>query len=103
MGQYVIVEPCVVAGRHYVRPTVEDFDDDAAAPLVKSGSLKPYRAEGESRREVVPAPNPYEGIGDVAAELTDYAEAAQKAVPSDDEPPTDPPPPRRSRGKRSGG
>lgn len=43
MGQYNVVQPCVVAGRHYARPTAQPIaiDDDAAAPLVEAGKLEP--------------------------------------------------------------
>lgn len=45
MGYFNVVQPCVVNGLHYIRPTVQpiEVDDDTAAPLVEAGSLEPYR------------------------------------------------------------
>lgn len=44
MGLFNVVAPCVVEGKHYVRPTVLEFDDGVAEGYVESGVLTPYRA-----------------------------------------------------------
>lgn len=48
MGRYNVIEPCVVNGLHYARPTAQpiEVDDDKAAPLVEAGSLTPYQPGG---------------------------------------------------------
>lgn len=93
MSLYNVVKPCVVAGRHYVRPTVIDIDDDVAAQ-VEEGCLVPVRAGG--------LPNILDGIvktvEDFAGGLTDLVEPIPVELP--DEPPADPKP-RRPRGRRS--
>lgn len=45
MGLYNVIQPCVVEGRHYVRPITQpiEVDDDEAAELVESGCLTPYQ------------------------------------------------------------
>lgn len=48
MGYYSVLEPCVVGKLHYATVPVQpiEVDDDVAAPLVESGSLKPYAPGG---------------------------------------------------------
>ena len=45
MGFYNVLEPCVVGKLHYATVPVQpiEVDDDVAAPLVESGSLKAYQ------------------------------------------------------------
>lgn len=94
MSLYNVVKPCVVAGRHYVRPTVIDIDDDVAAQ-VEDGCLVPVRGLPHVIDNILKT------VEEFAGELTDLVEPIPVELP--DEPPADPTPPRRPRGRRSEG
>lgn len=114
MGQYNVVQPCVVGQFHHVRPAVIDVDDDVAAPLVAAGCLTPYRPWAKDGRDVAdltPAPNPYEGLGDLLdtepesdpepADVDDAdAEPAEESETGGDEPDSEPKPKPRARRRR---
>ena len=69
MGYYNVVRPSVVAGKHYIRPTVEPIElaDDAAAESVAVGDLAPYLA-------------PAGGVHDVPGTTGDALDGVEVAV-----------------------
>ena len=89
MTYYNVIQPCVIAGKHYVRPTVQpiEVDDDVAAPLLADGAVTRYLTSEAPVEKF--EPGTFLGVADPGER-------------EDDEPPTDPPPARKSRGKRTG-
>lgn len=76
MSLYNVVRPCVVAGRHHVRPaTAIEIDDDVAAPLVEAGDLEPFGSTPAESGAVLA------GIKRTLADLGgEFAEAGQVAA-----------------------
>lgn len=124
MGYFNVVQPCVVAGKHYVRPTVQpiEVDDTVAAPLVESGHLEPYApgldalapgAEAAAKSGLEIANRTIKHVGEKMAEAQRRQEEAiqgspeshdgepTSALPSEDLPAPDrTSTPRRARGRR---
>ncbi len=59
MAQFDVVQPCIVAGKHYTRPRAGvEIDESEAGPFVESGLLVPHAvsepvADGSELAEVV--------------------------------------------------
>lgn len=72
MAYYTVLTPCVVGGLHYARVPSQpiEVDDTAAAELVASGALAPYRPGAASQ---APAEDGRDPVS--AAESTDEPEA----------------------------
>jgi hypothetical protein len=106
MGYYNVVQPCVVGGRHYIRPAAQpiEADDAEAAPLVESGSLTPYQPGLDKRL----ADAGHKAGEDFSAAFIDHEGAAigdrgQDPLPTGDFAPaeSESEKPRRSRARRA--
>lgn len=71
MGYFTVLKPCVVGKLHYATVPSQpiEVDDDVAAPLVADGSLQLYPKPAVEPPQGEPAPNPFAGLGDMAANV----------------------------------